>query len=69
MDLRKKLKNIAYLYLIKIVGYSANIEKPLKIPGFFDVFVLFKIAEIPAKNLTFGFTKGSSTARSEKKKA
>ena len=69
MDLRKKLKNIAYLYLISIVRYSANIEKLLKIPGFFDVFVFFEIAEIPAKNLTFGFTKGSSTARSEKKKA
>ena len=69
MDLRKKLKNIAYLYLIRIVGYSANVEKLLEIPGFFDVFVFLKTAEIPAKNLTFGFTKGSSTTPSEKKKA
>lgn len=60
MDLRKKLKNIAYLYPIKIVGYCVLLEKPLKIPWFFDVFVTFENAKIPGKNILFVGSKGFS---------
>jgi len=61
VGLEKKAEKYRILIPYQDCRVFCECLKLLEIPGFFDVFVFLKIAEIPAKNIAFGCTKVSSS--------